>query len=123
MKPVAWMVTASLLSWLAATLLVGTATSVDMLLGMVGPLVVASVTWVLAERTYRRHPERLTSVMVTSFAGKLVFFGAYLAVMLKVLSLRAVPFVVSFTASFIALHLAEAFWFRRLFAGGTRASR
>jgi hypothetical protein len=123
MKPVAWMVTASLLSWLALTMLAGTDTGVAVLLGMVGPLVVASVTWVLAERTYTRHPERLTSVMVQAFAGKLVFFGAYVAVMLKVLSLRPVPFVVSFTMYFIALHLAEALLLRRLFAGGIRAPR
>jgi hypothetical protein len=122
MKPVAWMVAASLMSWCAVTMLAGTATSVDVLLGMVGPLVVASATWVLTERTYRRHPERLTSVMIQAFAGKLVFFGAYVAVMLTVLSLRAVPFVVSFTTYFVALHLTEALLLRRLFAGGSHAS-
>ena len=53
-------------------------------------------------------PERLTSLMIAAFAGKMVFFGAYVAVMLKVLSLRPVPFVVSFTSSFIALYLMEA---------------
>ena len=60
--------------------------------------------------------------MVQAFAGKLVFFGAYVAVMLKVLSLPPVPFVVGFTTYFIALHLTEALLLRRLFAGGTRAS-
>lgn len=122
MKPVAWMIAASLLSWLAVTLLAGTATSVDVLFGMVGPLVMASATWVLVERTYRQHPERLTSVMIQAFGGKLVFFGAYVAVMLEVLSLRAVPFVVSFTTYFVALHLTEALWLRRLFAGGSPAA-
>jgi hypothetical protein len=122
MKPVAWMVAASLLSWLAVSALAGTATSVDVLLGMVGPLVVASATWVLAERTYRQDPARLTALMIQAFAGKLVFFGAYVTVMLKVLSLRPVPFVVSFTTYFIALHLTEALWLRRLFAGGSLPS-
>jgi hypothetical protein len=122
MKPVAWMVAASLLSWLAVSALAGTASSVDVLLGMVGPLVVASATWVLAERTYRQDPARLTALMIQAFAGKLVFFGAYVTVMLKVLSLRPVPFVVSFTTYFIALHLTEALWLRRLFAGGSPAS-
>jgi hypothetical protein len=123
MKPVAWMIAASLLSWLAVTMLAGTDTSVAVLLGMIGPLVVASATWMLAEGTYTRHPERLTSIMVRAFAGKLVFFGVYVAVMLEVLSLRPIPFVVSFTAYFIALHLTEAFWLRRLFVGGIRAPR
>jgi hypothetical protein len=117
MKPVAWMVSASLASWLTVMMLVGTGAGVAVLLGMVGPLVVASATWVLAGRTFTRHPERLTSVMVQAFAGKLVFFGVYVALMLKVLFLRPVPFVVSFTTYFIALHLTEALLLRRLFAG------
>lgn len=89
----------------------------EILLGMIGPLAVASGTWVLMERTFRRRPERLTSLMVKAFAGKMVFFGVYVALMVSVLSLRPVPFMVTFTASFIALHLIEAFCLRRLLAG------
>lgn len=83
-------------------------------LGIVGPLLVAGGSWVVAERTWRREPERLTAVMMAAFAGKMVFFAAYVAFMLSVLSLRPVPFVASFTTSFIALHLAEALALKRL---------
>jgi hypothetical protein len=83
-------------------------------LGIVGPLVVAGGSWIVAERTWRREPQRLTAVMAAAFAGKMVFFAAYVAFMLSVLSLRTVPFVASFTASFIAFHLAEALALRRL---------
>ena len=82
--------------------------------GIAGPLVVAAGSWVVAERTWRREPSRLTAVMIAAFAGKLVFFAAYVAFMLSVLSLRPVPFVASFTAAFIMLHLAEAFLLKRL---------
>jgi hypothetical protein len=92
----------------------------DWLLGLMGPLVVAGASWVLTERTYRRRPDTLTSMMVAAFAAKMVIFGAYVAVMLTVLSVRAVPFVVSFTGSFIVLHITEAFYLRRLFAGAVR---
>ena len=54
--------------------------------------------------------------MVTAFACKLVFFGAYVTVALKVLSLRPVPFMLSFTGYFIALYLMEALYLRRLFS-------
>jgi hypothetical protein len=84
-------------------------------LGIAGPLVVAAGSWMLAERTWRREPERLTAVMMAAFAGKLVFFAAYVALMLSVLSLPPIPFVASFTASFITLHLVEALALRRLF--------
>ena len=117
MKPVWWMVGSSVISWIATTALVGTRIGVDVLLGMIGPLVVASATWVLMEGTFRRNPEHLTSVMVMAFAGKILFFGVYVAVVLKVLSVRPVPFVASFTCYFIALHLTEALCLRRLFAG------
>jgi hypothetical protein len=60
--------------------------------------------------------------MVAAFGAKMVFFGAYVAVMLKLLSLGPIPFMMSFTTFFIALHLAEAFGLKRLFAERARAS-
>jgi hypothetical protein len=117
MKPVWWMAAASVTSWLVATLIVGRETSLEVLCGMLGPLAVASVTWILVERTYRRNPEGLTGIMATAFFGKLVFFGVYVAVMLRVVSLRPVPFVVSFVCYFIALYLMDMMYLRRLFSG------
>src|SRR5262245_8032535 len=115
MKTVRWMVAGSVVSAMAATLLLQERNGLEIVLGMFGPLLVASGSWVLAERIWQREPERLTAVMITAFAGKLVFFGAYVAFMLSVLSLRPVPFVASFTAYFIALHFVEALALRRLF--------
>jgi hypothetical protein len=60
--------------------------------------------------------------MVAAFAGKLVFFGVYVTIMLRVLAVRPLPFVVSFTTYFIALHLFEALCLQRLFAGSAPAS-
>jgi len=39
----------------------------------------------------------------------------YVAGMLRVLGVRPVPFVLSFTIYFIALHMTEALFMRRLF--------
>jgi hypothetical protein len=117
MKTVRWMVAVSVVSSTVVTLLLNGRADLEIVLGMSGPLLVASGSWVLAERTWQRQPERLTAVMITAFAGKLVFFGAYVAFMLSVLSLRPVPFVASFTGYFIGLHFVEALSLRRLFAG------
>ncbi len=117
MKPALWMVGGSVMAWLAAMALLGTRAGLEMFLGMLAPLAVATWTWILTERTYRRSPERVTSLMVAAFAGKMVFFGAYVAIALKGLSLQPIPFVVSFTSYFIGLHLTEALCLRRLFAG------
>lgn len=123
MKVVSWMASVSVISWLLIAWLTGAEVGTDVLWGMMGPLAATSGSWVLAERVYKRHPENLTSVMAAGFAGKLVFFGAYVAVMLRVLLVRPVPFVVSFTAYFIALYATEAVCLRRLFTDPARESR
>ena len=123
MRPAWWMAGAAVVSWLVVAAVPGVESDVEVLFGMIAPLAGALATWVLVARIYARRPERLTPLMVAAFAGKLVFFGAYVAVMLKVLSLRPVPFVASFTGYFIALHFVEAMALRRLFAGAARASR
>jgi hypothetical protein len=83
--------------------------------GMAGPLVVMTTTWMVTERVHKASPGRLTSVMIAAFAGKLVFFGAYVGLAIGVFGVQPVPFAVSFTGYFIALHLIEALWLKRLF--------
>jgi hypothetical protein len=116
MKTVAWLVGAGLVSWLAGTLAFGAQASMATLYGTAGPLIVAVASWLLAEQAYRRDPASMTGQMIVGFAAKMVFFGAYVAVVIKVLSEPAIPFVVSFAGSFIALHLIEALALKRLFA-------
>ena len=87
----------------------------DVWLGMLAPLLVVGITWIVTERVYRETPERLTAVMIGGFAGKLVFFGAYVVLVIGVLGVQPVPFAVSFTGYFVALHLVEALWLKRLF--------
>jgi hypothetical protein len=92
--------------------------TLELVTGMLGPLVAATASWVLTEEIYRRDPARLTGVLITAFVAKAVLFAAYVAVMLKILGLRPVPFVASFTGYFIALYLIEALLMRKLFSGG-----
>jgi hypothetical protein len=54
--------------------------------------------------------------MIGAFGVKMLFFGAYVAVMLEGRRRAPVPFVASFTGYFIALYLTEALLMRRLFA-------
>ena len=121
MKPAWWMVGAAVGSWLALAAVPGIDSDTDVLLGMMAPLAGAVATWVLVTRTYARRPELLTPLMIATFGGKLVFFGVYVTVMLGVLSVRPLPFVISFTTYFIALHLFEALCLQRLFGGAARS--
>ena len=117
MTPVGLMVGASVGSWLAATALLGAQTGVAVFLGMLAPLAMTVGSWVAIERAHRRNPADVTRLMMAAFAGKMVFFGAYVVVVLRGLSVQPQPFVISFTAYFIGLYLVEALYLRRLFAG------
>ena len=118
MKETRWMIAAGIGTWLATAPFVDRRTAVEVLLGMVGPLAVVCVSWALMARTYRTNPAGLTSVMTAALFGKMIVFGAYVAVMLGVVSLRPVPFVASFTSYFVGLYLMQALYLRRMLAVG-----
>jgi hypothetical protein len=117
MTAVAWMAGLSLGSWLVVTAVMGSANP-EALFGMIAPLTAACISWMAIERMHRIAPERVTAVMLVAFAAKMVFFGVYVALVLRGLDLRPTPFVVSFTAYFIALYAMEALFLKRLFDSG-----
>jgi len=69
----------------------------------------------MIERTVARNRQMLMSLMIAAFAFKLVFFGVYVVLMLRVVGLRPAPFVLSLTGYFSGLYLVEALYLRRLF--------
>ena len=115
MNAVVAMAVASIASVLVVGALVDPRARLDVLLGRLGPLLMASGSWVLIERTYRERPQALMNVMVAAFAFKLVFFGAYVAVVIRVVALRPAPFIGSFTGYLAGLYFMEALYLRRLF--------
>jgi hypothetical protein len=116
--PLLWMTGASLIAWLVVLAAGGTRVHPEALLGMAAPLVSANVSWVLMARTHAAGPERLMGMMLQGLAAKMVLFGTYVTVMLRVLDLRPMPFVLSFAGFFIALYAMEAFFLRRLLMTG-----
>ena len=122
MMPLAWMAGAGLGSWLVLTAVVSDVNP-EALLGMVGPLIAACASWVAIERMHVVAPERVMSVMLSAFMVKMMFFGVYVAGMLRGLELRRTPFVVSFTVYFVALYAMEALFLKRLFERGPEGSR
>jgi hypothetical protein len=115
-RPLGWMIATSVLSWVIVAGMAGGRANPEVLYGMVGPLAAAAGSWIITKRTYTAAPERLMGVLITGMAIKAVFFGAYVVVMLRILALRPGPFIASFTSYFIALHMMEALFMRRLFA-------
>ena len=101
-------------SWLAVSVFGGDRANPESFFGMAGPLAAVCASWFAMERTHRAAPERVMAVMIVWFALKFVFFGAYVAVMLRFLSLRPVPFMTAFVSYFIALYAMQALFLRRL---------
>ena len=82
--------------------------------GMLGPLIAVVATWIVTVRTYRRNPAAVAGLMMRAFFVKVLFFAAYVVVMVKVAELPARPFGLSFTAFFIGLYAVEAVSIARL---------
>jgi hypothetical protein len=114
MTPVAWMSGLGMGSWLAIRVATSGRLDPEVLLGMVAPLTSAILTWTAVERTHKVAPARVTSVLMWGFALKTLVFGMYVVAMLRPAALRPIPFVVSFTGYFIALHVMEALFLKRL---------
>jgi hypothetical protein len=116
------MVGACGVSWLLVTLVAPVPVNPELLLGMVAPLASAVATWIVTARTQAADPARVTGVLVAGFGFKLVFFGVYMALMLRVVEVRTVPFAAAFTGYIIGLYVMEALFLKRLFVGGARSS-
>jgi hypothetical protein len=116
MTPVVWMIVGSLASCALVMALGGARVSPEVLVGMAAPLVSVVVTWPILERTHAAAPERLTNVLIASFAIKMILFGAYAAAALAIFAMRPKPFIASFTGYYVALHAGEALLLKRLLA-------
>jgi hypothetical protein len=114
MREVAWMAGAAIGSWLVVTAIGGDRVNPETLFGMAGPLVAVCASWIAMHRTHRSAPGHVLASMVVWFALKFVFFGAYVAVMVRLLGLEPVPFVAAFVSYFIALYAMQALFLRRL---------
>lgn len=84
-------------------------------MGMLAPLIVGIATVVMVERTTRNEPRALTSRMTIAFLAKMLFYAAYVSVVLALVTTTPIPFMVSFTVYFVALQFTEAVYFKTLF--------
>ena len=121
MKAVGGMVAGSLAVLAAVAPWLTPAGRIGALLGLLGPLMMAAVSWLVIERVHRARQAAVTSVMTAGFGLKLLFVGVYVAVVLGLTAIDQISFVWSFTGFFIALYVVEALLLRGLFAGTMRA--
>ena len=118
MKRASALIGATLASVAAVTLVVGRNAADDVALGMLGPLAAVVVSWVLVERAYRIRAGHILPVLIRAFVWKVVFFGAYVVAMIRLVHVDPIPFVVSFTAYFVTLYFVQAVLLHRLVTRG-----
>lgn len=123
MIPLVWMVTGALGTCALAIALTADPHRAAVTAGMAGPLAAAAGTWIAVVRTHRRDPAGVSALMIRSFAVKMVYFAAFVLVALGAMRLPPVPFIMSFTAYFVALYAVEALLLARLFSGRLRLAR
>jgi hypothetical protein len=118
--PIGGMLAGAAAAWLAAVAVFGLEVGRDVAFGMAAPLAAVVVTWVLVVRAHGRNPAAVTGVMVQGFVGKVIFFGVYVVAVWTKVRPEPVPFIASFTGSFLGLYLVEAILLGRLFRAGPR---
>jgi hypothetical protein len=105
-----WLMSAgSLLSASVFTGLLGSEFTLALWLGMAAPLAAAVISWMSIHSQHARRPEAVTPLLIKSFVIKMLFFGVYVVAMIGGGLVPPVPFAVSFTGFFLALHITEAF--------------
>ena len=114
MKVSAWMVAGSVACWLIGSRLVAPELTPDIGFGMLGPLVAAVGTWMAISTGAEKHPTLVTQRLLLGLFVKALFFAGYVVAMVRVVHVRPVPFVVSFTIFFLGLLVIEALLLRRL---------
>jgi len=76
--------------------------------GMLGPTLASVVGRVAIDRQKNLNPQIILKSIIQSFVVKSVFFGVYIAALVKTNQVSPGPFVGCFAFFYLALHIAEA---------------
>ena len=80
----------------------------EIFLGLVGPVLVGFITIFFMIKYSNSRAIRFNKMLVRGFAIKFIFYGLFIITIFTVYSFKPIPFMCSFTVSFIGLHMMEA---------------
>ena len=87
---------------------------IEIFLGLVGPVLVGFITIFFMIKYSNSRAIRFNRMLVRGFAIKFIFYGVFIITIFTVYSFKPVPFMCSFTSSFIGLHLMEAIVLKKI---------
>jgi hypothetical protein len=114
MKQVVWMTAGCAVGWMVAVAVAGHGREV--FFGMLGPLLASCATWLVVARAHRRNPSGVAGVMMAAFAVKMLFFGVYVVLAMRLGQLEMTPFAAAFAVFFVSLYVVQAMLVQRLAA-------
>ncbi len=82
--------------------------------GLLAPILVGYLTVFFIEQYPNMEKIYFNKMLFKGFAIKFIFYGAFILIILTVYSFNPIPFMCSFTISFIGLHIVEAIILRKI---------
>ena len=86
----------------------------EIFLGLLAPILVGYVTVFFMERYSNMGMIYFNKMLIKGFALKFVFYGLFILTIFTVYSFNPIPFMCSFTISFIGLDIVEAIILRKI---------
>jgi len=86
----------------------------EIFLGLIGPVLVGFVTIFYMIKYSNSRAIRFNKMLVRGFAIKFIFYGVFIITIFTVYSFKPIPFMCSFTVSFIGLHMMEAIVLKKI---------
>ncbi len=83
--------------------------------GITVPLVINLFTFLIAKSMWNKKDFNVTRGNIVSFILRVLFYGIAIVIITINISIEKIPFILSFTVTFILLTLSEALYFRNSF--------
>jgi len=115
MKFIGYLTGASILAAIVFTIVsgsVGLGAEKEIWFGMLCPTLAFIVSGLVIERQRRISPQKIFKRRIQIFVVKFLFFGVYIAVLVKMGQVKPELFFVCFAFFYLALHIAEAYELR-----------
>ena len=86
----------------------------EIFLGLLAPILVGYVTVFFMEKYSNIGMIYLNKMLIKGFALKFIFYGLFILIIFNVYSFNPIPFMCSFTLSFIGLHMMETIVLKKI---------
>ena len=86
----------------------------EIFFGLSAPVMVGFLTIFFMSKYADSGATTMNKLLMRGFAIKFIFYGTYILTIFTVYSFQPIPFICSFTVSFIVLHLVETVVLKKL---------